>query len=241
MTYTDPNTTTAEGMPPVTPRKKHHWVRWTLAGFGALILLIVVIGVASGSGTKVTPAAPAASTSAPAAAAAAQAIDPNGEQCTALDGSGYCPGDSASPSPSATTGAIGTTFTVTTTDDSGNAASYDVTLDAVRQNVYPGAYETPDNAGDHFAAAEFTITGDTGNTSDDSNSDASALGADGTQFSFSASVSTLPDFNSGLFNVSAGITVKGWVAFELPPGATIASVQWAPSLDGPAATWTVGS
>ena len=104
----DPN------MPPqAVPRKRHHYIRWTLAGFGALILAIVVIGVAAGSGTKATPAAHT-STSAPAAAAAAQAIDPNGEQCAALDGSGYCPGDAPTATPTPTVNPATTvTFTVT--------------------------------------------------------------------------------------------------------------------------------
>jgi hypothetical protein len=239
--YDDPNTPGPDGTPPVAPRKRHHYIRWTLAGIGALILLIVVISVAAGGGGKpaVTTAAPATASSAP---AATLPTDPNGQQCPNLAADGYCPGDSASPSPSAPlTGGIGTTFTITTTDDSGNAASYDVTLDKVDQSVYPGAYETPQTAGDHFAAAEFTIKGDTGSTSDDANSDASALGPDGTQYQFSASVNSLPEFNSGLFNVGPGQSVKGWVAFELPAGVTVASVQWAPSFNGSAATWTVGS
>ena len=66
---TDPNMTPA-GMPPTPPRKRHHWIRWTFAGFGALILLIIVIGVASGS-SKSTPAAvPQQATFAPATPAA---------------------------------------------------------------------------------------------------------------------------------------------------------------------------
>jgi len=49
----DPNTPGPDGMPPVAPRKRHHYIRWTLAGLGALILAVVVISVAAGgSGTK---------------------------------------------------------------------------------------------------------------------------------------------------------------------------------------------
>ncbi len=61
--------------PPAAPRKRHHYIRWTLAGLGALILLIVVIGVAGGSGTKNgTTAIPHQSTSAPATQAPAPAV-----------------------------------------------------------------------------------------------------------------------------------------------------------------------
>ena len=208
-----------------------HTRRTILIGAGCVGALALA-GCATSTVSKAHTAAPVSTSS----SAAQSAIDPNGEACAALDGTGYCPGDSASPADSAPAdGAIGSTFTVTASDGS----SYDVTLDAVKQSVYPGAYETPQNAGDHFAAAQFTITGDTGSTSDDANSDASALGADSTQYGYTANVDTLPEFNSGLFNVSPGVTVKGWVAFELPAGAEIASVQWAPSIGGSAATWTL--
>ena len=140
-----------------------------------------------------------------------------------------------SPSQSALTGPIGTTYTVT----AGDGTSYDVTMTAVRQNVYPGAYETLQNAGDHVATAQFTIKGVTGNVSDDANSDANAIGSDGTQYPFTAAFDTLPNFSSGEWHVGPGQSVSGWVAFELPPGVTVASVQWAPSFNGSAATWTV--
>ena len=78
----DPNTPGPDGMPPVAPRKRHHYIRWTLAGLGALILAVVVISVAAGgSGTKnsATPvntstaatwgSAPATQAAVPAAAA----------------------------------------------------------------------------------------------------------------------------------------------------------------------------
>ena len=67
-----------------------------------------------------------------------------------------------------------------------DGTSYDVTLDQVTQNAAASPYETPQNAGDHFAAAQFTIKGDSGSTSDDANSDANAIGSDGTQYPFAA-------------------------------------------------------
>jgi hypothetical protein len=147
----------------------------------------------------------------------------------------------ATPTPSLSTEPVGGTFTDTTTDSTtGATTSYDVTLDQVSQNINPGAYETPQNPGDHYAAAQFTITGTSGSTSDDANSDATAIGSDGQQYTF-ASIASLPTFSYGEWHVSPGISVKGWVAFELPPGVTVASVQWAPDLSGSAATWTVGS
>ena len=141
------------------------------------------------------------------------------------------------PTPTAPlTGTPGTSFTVT---DPGDGSSYDVILNKVRQTVYPGEYESPATPGDHYAAAQFTIAGDTGNTSGDANIDATAIGSDGQQYSF-ASVMSLPNFSYGEFRTSPGIMVKGWVAFELPAGVTVLAIQWAPSFTASAATWTLG-
>ena len=149
----------------------------------------------------------------------------------------------SSPSP-VTSGPIGTTFTVTTQDDNGNNVSYNVTADRVDQHAGLGPYETLTNNADHMAAVRFTITGVTGQVSDDANSDAVAIGSDTTEYqpSFN-SVTDGGNFDSGQFSVSPGETVSGWESFEVPPGKTIASVQWSPdsSLGGSNATWTVGS
>jgi len=146
----------------------------------------------------------------------------------------------AAPSPSDSTtdptGNIGTTFTVT----SSNGTSYDVKLDKVVQYATLAPYETLNNTQDHAAAAEFTITGDIGQSSDDANSDANAIGSDQTEYPFAAISLTVPNFSSGEWEVAPGQTEKGWVAFELPPGVTVAQVQWAPGLNSQAATWTVG-
>lgn len=60
-----------------------------------------------------------------------------------------------------------------------------------------------------------------------------AVGTDGQDYTPSfANITDGTNFNDGDFNVSAGQTVNGWVSFELPPGVTIASVQWTPGLGG---------
>ena len=213
----DPNT--PAGPPPAVSRKRHHYIRWILAGLGSLILLIVILGIvtptaAQRSGITVPAPSPSSSTSAPATQASVPPQWP--VRPVRLRLARWVP------------------VTVTSSD----GTSYDVTMTAVRQNVYPGAYETPQTAGDHFAAVQFTVKGDSGSTADDANSDAAAIGSDGQQYSPAFNFDSLPNFSSGEFHISPGVSVSGWVAFELPPGVTVASVQWAPSLDGSAATWT---
>jgi hypothetical protein len=149
---------------------------------------------------------------------------------------------SSAPATPDNTGPLGTSYTVTTTDDKGNAVVYTVTLVKVDQRASLTQYETLTDPADHMAAARFTITGVTGQVSDDANSDAAATGSDTTEFSPSAmTVADGPNFSYGEFEAGPGQTVSGWVSFEVPPGTALASVAWQPSFEGPAATWVLSS
>jgi len=199
-----------------------------LNGRLAAVTLAAVLASAGCASTHVHKAASPASTSASA--------DP-GQECRASGGmwsGAVCITPTPSPSDSAA-GPIGTTFTVTSSD----GTSYDVTLDKVIQHARLGPYDSLTNYQDHAAAARFTITGDTGQSGDDVNNDANVIGSDQVQYQ-STSLTSLPNFSYGDFKVAPGQTVKGWVTFELPPGTTIAQIQWAPGgIDSQAATWTV--
>lgn len=150
----------------------------------------------------------------------------------------------ATPTPAEiTSGVLGTTFTVTTEDESGNSVKYDVTLTQVDQHAGLSAYQTLTNPADHMAAARFTVKGVTGQENDDANSDATAVSSDTTEYppSFNGTADG-PNFDGGDFTVAPGESVSGWVAFELAPGQTVTSVKWAPSGGfgtNTHATWTV--
>jgi hypothetical protein len=207
------------------PPRKRHTARNVLliigGAFTVLIVLIVIIAVATG-GTKIKPVA-APSTSAPATSAPATSAP------------------TPTPTPSLATEPVGESFSVTGPNGpSGATTVYNVTLDKVDQHAALGAYEDLTNGNDHVTAAEFTIAGQSGQSSDDADSDAVAVGSDGQDYT--AAFDTVTDgtnFQSGEFNVAAGQTVNGWVSFELPAGVTIASVQWSPGFSGQAATWNV--
>ncbi len=180
------------------------------------------------SGHKTTAApSPAASTSAPAATAAA------------------APATTAAPAPSTPaplTGPVGTTFTVTSTNDTTNATTEHSVIAAKVLDPAYGAdeFNTPD-AGSRFVGVEFTISGVTGYSSDDANSDAVVIGSDGQTYQPDFdSISAGTNFNSGDLSVSPGQTVHGWVTFQLPDGMKPASVQWQADMFGsnPPATWT---
>ena len=204
------------------PRAERNALVIAGGGLAALVAVIVVLALAISSPSDT--ARSAASASSP-----PQTAPPTS------------PADTASvPSPSPTdslTGPLGATFTVTSDD---GTSTYDVTLDKVTQHVKLGQYDTLDNDQDHAAAAEFSITGRSGSSRDDAFVNANAIGSDQTEYQSSPIMENLPQFSYGEFQVAPGQTVKGWVTFELPPGVTVAQVQWAPS-DGGAVTWTVAS
>jgi hypothetical protein len=147
-----------------------------------------------------------------------------------------------SPSPSQPlTGPVGTSFEVTGPNGpTGTTTTYDVKLVAVEQQATLGQYESLTNGSDHVTAAEFTVTGKKGQSSDDADSDAVAVGSNHQDYDAAFETITAgTNFNDGQFSVSPGQSVTGWVAFELAPGTTIASVQWSAGFEGPVATWTV--
>jgi hypothetical protein len=210
------------------PRRKRHRVRNLILSAAAVVVVIIVIGaVASAGKNGVTK-------------------DSN----TAATGGHSSPANTSQSSQqqqsdNSTTGPIGTTFTVTDTDNNGNTVKYSVTLDKLIQHARPDNSFDTAPAGDHLAAAEFTIKGIQGDDQDDANNDASAVG--GNNQTYQTGVEGLAagtDFNSGQFNTSSGSDSVGWVSFEVKDGVTITSIQWSPdsgmSGDAPA-TWTVGS
>lgn len=149
----------------------------------------------------------------------------------------------STPAAKPDSGPVGTVFTITADDDTGNEVQYDVTLTKVDQHAQGSdEFESPSNPKDHFAAVRFTITGDKGNASDDA--DSNATGVDSATDVLQASFNSVADggnFNSGSFQVSPGQSESGWVTFEVAPGKTLAQVKWAPDLfSGSAATWTLG-
>ena len=150
----------------------------------------------------------------------------------------------AQPAPAGTaplTGPVGTTFKVTGNNGPNGASTvFTVTLNQVQQQATLGQYETLMNGSAHVAAAEFTVTGTSGQTSNNVNNDALVVGTDQQNHptAFDA-ITAGTNFNHGEFSVSPGQTVTGWVSYELAPGVSVASVQWSPGWDGPVATWTV--
>lgn len=142
------------------------------------------------------------------------------------------------------TGPTGTTYEITGPNGpNGEATTYQVTMTQVLQQAQLGPGGSLTHSGYHVAGAQFTITGKTGQTSDNANRAASAIGSNGQRYTSEFDTITAgTNFNNGDVSVSAGQSMNGWVSFELPPGVTITSVQWQPGVTGEATTtWTVGS
>jgi hypothetical protein len=196
-----------------------------LIASGALVVIVggcsaAVIAGSSGQGIKTSP--PAATHSASAAPAATHAVQPGSTPAGPL------------------TGPVGTTYTVTGGNGvNGTQTTYEVTLTGVEQAARLAPYGSLTNDADHMAAASFAITGKTGETSDDANNDAVAVGSNGQDYDFSASSVTAGiNFSYGNYTAGPGETTKGVVAFELPEGVTIKAIKWSPGFEGPTASWT---
>jgi hypothetical protein len=143
-----------------------------------------------------------------------------------------------------TSGPTGTTFSVNSSDDNGNPVTYKVTLLKFDPDAQPDNSFDTAPSGDYLAGAEFQVSGVKGTASDDANSNAVAIGND--QQTYQTGFEGLADgtnFDSGQFNVSAGQSSVGWVAFEVKNGVTITSVKWTPEsgMTSSSATWTVSN
>jgi hypothetical protein len=131
---------------------------------------------------------------------------------------------------------------VTTQDNSGNDVSYDVTATRILDPARGADEFTTPDKGKRFVGVQFKITGKTGYSTDNANSDASINGTDQQvyQADFS-SISAGTNFNSGDFSVTAGRTQTGWVTFQIPRGVKVDTVQWQAGFsDSQPATWTAG-
>jgi hypothetical protein len=202
------------------PKKRHRVRNTILSLMGGLVLIIIASVASSGNGLQKTGSAPAAN----AATSAPSRPSPSQTQ-------------------SNTTSPLGTTFTVTDTNENGATVKYSVTLDKVIQNAQPDNSFDTAPAGDHLAAAEFTIKGLAGDDQDDSNGDAAAIGNDNQTYQPGfEGLAAGTNFNGGDFNTSPSSLSIGWVAFEVKDGVTVTSIQWNPEagMSGTApATWTV--
>lgn len=199
--------------------------------------IIIVFGIVYAIAPPKSPGPTAPGTPATASPAATFVTDPSGNQCAALDSNGYCPGDDPTPSPTAPlSGPLGTVYQVT--DASGNKMT--VTLSKVIDPAQ-GAdqFNTPNN-GYRFVGAVFTLKGVSGTFSDDANTDASVIGANGQSYTADFdSIAGYTNFNNGEFNLTPGQTSVGAVTFQVPVGVKVASVQWGSGFGSSVATWVV--
>ncbi len=151
------------------------------------------------------------------------------------------PGGGTAPVPAAPTlasssasGAVGATFTAR-----GHGTAYRIKLSKVTQQATLDPYESLTTAGDHVAAAEFAVTGETGQAGDDPDLAAVAAGSDGTVYLPAGKDLAEGAGFQGQFTIGPRQTQTGWVTFEVPVGVTVTCVQWRPAVGTGAVTWPV--
>lgn len=135
---------------------------------------------------------------------------------------------------------VGTAYTVSGTGDNAGPMSHTVTLIKFLPNAQPDNSFDAAPAGSRMVGAEFKITGVTGISTDDANSNAVVSGSNQEEYqpAFSG-LAAGTNFNYGTFNVTVGQTQVGRVAFQIPTTVSTVTVRWAPELSGASATWTV--
>jgi hypothetical protein len=90
--------------------------------------------------------------------------------------------------------------------------------------------------------AVFTITGISGTLSDDANNDATLIGSNGQTYTADFdSIAGYTNFNSGVYNVSAGENSVGAVTFQLPLTVKVTKIEWSANggFGGAPAEWLV--
>jgi hypothetical protein len=200
----------------------------------------MTMAIATLGGAGLVAAAAACGTTAP---KSAPSSPPSSSQPSSSQPSSSQPSSSPSSNPSLT-GPAGTTYEITGPNGpNGETTTYQVTMTHVLQQAQLGAGGSLTHSGYHVAGVQFTVTGKSGQTSDNANRAATAIGSNGqTYTSEFDEITAGTNFNNGDINISPGQSLNGWVSFELPAGVSIASVQWHPGTGGEAVvTWTVGS
>lgn len=155
------------------------------------------------------------------------------------------PASSPPASSAPTAGPVGTTFTVSTRDISGNVTStYKIQLvhvadpaapDSDMKSYDPSMYP----AGTHLVGLQFQVDGVADTADNSPGMELSATDSTGQVYSYSPAelAASMPDFSGA--NIGPGEHDSGWVAFQVPDGTHLASVKYSP-MSGTAVTWNLG-
>lgn len=149
-------------------------------------------------------------------------------------------------SETATSGPVGTTFTITDTDADGTVRAYKIRLDKVVEPAKPDPeyvqYGEPVEAGHHVVGMLFYIEGVKGKIYADPEMGLTATGSNGEVYQYSTmDLAGRTGYEST--DLMAGEHRSGWTAFEVPDGTRLVSVRYEPmtaSLDDATVTWQIG-
>jgi len=135
-------------------------------------------------------------------------------------------------------GVLGATFTL----DDGTGSSYRVTLVKVIDPARGANQVDLPDGGKRFVGLVFRIKALSGDLQgEDANNDAVLVGADGQRYQAALNpIAGYGNFHDGAIQVAPGDTVTGAVAFQVPDGVAVSTIQWtALSGFGPMVEWTV--
>jgi hypothetical protein len=216
-----------EQTPPTPPnKKKRHWVRWTLAGAGATVLALTVVGIAASGSTTGTPTAqPSSAAPAWTGVPAATVSSPPAPTPTAQDFTNLAPGTPVLITQDGGDAAAVNVKKITVTTTPADPSYGSAPANGYYVIVKVSATTLPDfTKGFDINALDFYALDGAGNQSQEGN---------GNAFDALSNSQSNTDITATL---GAGQTSTGWEAFDVSsPHGTIV---YAPNFDGqPLGSW----
>lgn len=166
-------------------------------------------------------------------------------QSAPIEPSQSAPAEPTQPE-AATSGPVGTSFTITDTDADGTVTAYKIRLDKVVEPAKPDPeyvqYGEPVKAGHHVVGMLFYVEGVKGKIYADPETGLTATGSNGEVYQYSTmELADRAGFEST--DLLTGEHRSGWTAFEVPNGTQLVSVRYEPmtaSLGDATVTWRIG-
>jgi hypothetical protein len=212
-------------MPETPPKRRRGFFKWIAIGVGGLILIGIIASVAGGSGNKNATATPGTASTAVASVAS--------KPTTAVTQSAA---STAVPTTAATASATKTTAAATSAATATSAAraktgervavqGMAVTVNEVRDPAPPTVVSKPKD-GNRFVAIDLTIENTDTKPASYNALYATVKDSEGRQYDTTFTDVADPVLSAG--NNSPGDKIRGWVVFEVPVNAKLATFKYEP-------------
>ena len=212
-------------MPQTPPKKRRGLLKWIAIGVGGLILIGIITSVASGGGNKNATATPGTAATAVASVASNPTTAVTQSAASTAAPTTAATASATKPAATATSAAVATTPARAKIGEKVAVQGMTVTVTEVRDPAPPTQVSKP-KEGNHFVAVDMTIENtDTKPTSYNALY-ATVKDSEGRQYQNTFTDVVNPALSAG--NNSPGDKIRGWVVFEVPVSAKLATFKYEP-------------